>query len=415
MLGERLDDGELRRAEAGEIVEEHRDVEVGAPLRRGVARFPARHGVTEVQEAADRAVAAALHGLAQIDGVGERRQEVDDLSGHLGNAHRRRHLQFDDRDPGRDECIEACADLLELDRLVADVEDDAEVGGQRGCGIGVVDAGERRQSGRGGVGEQMLAEVADRLIGRLDVAERLRLEAQAHRRAGRRRQPDEVRHDLQDVLGEALDDAGRDVRLEAERRRLDRRAHASVGDRRKDRCHPFRVFDPPAVPPVRFEHRLHHQPVLERPVGKGVGGDHVEVLGGEERPQVGQRRLVGEEPLHRRRRQAERHGARGVGRHTSLHLGDVLPQARPQLVPIVGGVHQRRVGEVAESVGELHAAPEDAPEKWGSTSVAINSSDRELVSMSIPGGRAQKINRSKSRPSRRRSIASMTISGVPTT
>ena len=111
--------------------------------------------------------------------------------------------------------------------------------------------------------------------------------------------------DVQDVLRESLDDSGRDVRLETERRGLDRRAHAVTGDRRKDRGDAFRVLGPPTIAPVRLEHGLHHQPVLERSVREGVGGDDVEVLGGEEGAQVGERRLVREEPLHGRRRQTQ--------------------------------------------------------------------------------------------------------------
>ncbi len=46
MLGQRFGDGEPRRAEAVEVVEEHRDVEVGAPLRRRlpVPSTSSRHG-----------------------------------------------------------------------------------------------------------------------------------------------------------------------------------------------------------------------------------------------------------------------------------------------------------------------------------------------------------------------------------
>ena len=78
MLGQRLGDGEPRRAEAVEVVEEHRDVEVGAPLRR-LTRLPARHRVTQVEEAADRPVAAAFHRLAEIHGLGELAELLDDL------------------------------------------------------------------------------------------------------------------------------------------------------------------------------------------------------------------------------------------------------------------------------------------------------------------------------------------------
>ena len=78
MLGQRLGDGEPRRAEAVEIVEEHRDVEVSAPLRR-LTRLPARHRVTKVQEAADRPVAASFHRLAEIDGLGELPELLDDF------------------------------------------------------------------------------------------------------------------------------------------------------------------------------------------------------------------------------------------------------------------------------------------------------------------------------------------------
>ncbi len=160
-----------------------------------VSRFPARHRVTEVEEAADRPVAAAFHRLAEVDGLGELPELLDDLGGDVRNAHRRGHLQLDDRDLGVDEGVEAGADVLELDGLVADVEDDAEVAPQRGGRIHLVDTSERRQPGRRGVGEQLFTEVADRLLGRLHVAERLRLEAQPHRRPRRPGQLDEMGDD----------------------------------------------------------------------------------------------------------------------------------------------------------------------------------------------------------------------------
>ena len=126
-----------RRAETAEVVEKHRDVEVGSPLRRGTW-FPARHRVAEVEEAADRLVAATFHRLAQVHGFGELPELFDDLRRDLRNPHRRGDLQFDDRDLGFDEGIEAGTDILELDRLVADVEHDAEVAAQGGGGGRIV-------------------------------------------------------------------------------------------------------------------------------------------------------------------------------------------------------------------------------------------------------------------------------------
>src|SRR5207248_8031067 len=96
-------------------------------------------------------------------------QGLDHLVRHLGDANRSRLLELEDRDPGRDEARKRLGDVLVLDRLMADVEDDADVPAE-----GRLVA----ESLGGGVRVEMLAEVGDRLRGRLEEAVRLGLQGE---------------------------------------------------------------------------------------------------------------------------------------------------------------------------------------------------------------------------------------------
>ena len=49
------------------------------------------------------------------------------VGAHLGHPQRRGLLELEDRDAGRDQRLQRGGDVLELDRLVTDVEHDPEV------------------------------------------------------------------------------------------------------------------------------------------------------------------------------------------------------------------------------------------------------------------------------------------------
>ena len=97
-------------------------------------------------------------------------------------------------------CSEA-ADVLVLDRLVADVEHDAEVPAQRDVRLRDRDPGEPApdcDARRAGV--EVLLEVRDRLVRGLEEAVRLRLDREGHRAAGALLELDEMRGDPEHVL-----------------------------------------------------------------------------------------------------------------------------------------------------------------------------------------------------------------------
>ena len=63
--------------------------------------------------------------------LAKRLQRVDDLLRHVRDAQRGGFLQLEDRDAGVDQLLQRTRDVLELDRLMADVEHDADVPAQR--------------------------------------------------------------------------------------------------------------------------------------------------------------------------------------------------------------------------------------------------------------------------------------------
>ena len=166
---------------------------------------------------------------------------------------------------------------------MADVEDDARVVAHRLVRIGLVEAGLLRQPLRGLAREEILLEVGDRLVGRLEVAARLRLEAERHRLAGLLLQLDQVRDDVDDVRRVLVDDviAG-DLGLEAERRALDRGIDALGGELREQGGHLLGVLAALRRLPVRLVDVFLDDLLLEDAVDEGVGGVEIEVLVGEE-------------------------------------------------------------------------------------------------------------------------------------
>ena len=91
-------------------------------------------------------VAAAFDGLRQINRLRERAERLDLLVGDLADVHRRRFLQLHNRDARIDQLLQRLRDVLESDRLMADVEHDAEVAAKSGNGRVHRDAGELCQA-----------------------------------------------------------------------------------------------------------------------------------------------------------------------------------------------------------------------------------------------------------------------------
>jgi hypothetical protein len=162
-------------------------------------------------------------------------------------------------------------------------------------------------------------------------------------------------HDLEHVLDHRVDVVVvLDLRFECQWTALNRGRDARIGDLGEDVGDADRVVGPLSRPPVGLVDLLLDDPPLERSVRKRVRGVDVQVVRVEERAQLRSRRGVGLELRHRCGGQTERDAERFVGGDAFLDARDVRGQARPQLVPAVGGMHECRVAQVTETVGELH-------------------------------------------------------------
>ena len=164
-----------------------------------------------------------------------------------------------------------------------------------------------------------------------------------------------MRDHAQHVVGVARDHvAAGDARLEAERRALDRRrdaARANVGQDVGDVDGVLRAL---LAAPVRLVDLLLHHVVLEVAVDERVHGVEIHVVVGEEFLQLVALGWAVGERLGRVRRQAEHTPNALLGRDALLHLRQIGVERIPQLLPVVGGMHERRIGQVAEAVAEIH-------------------------------------------------------------
>ncbi len=201
----------------------------------------------------------------------------------------------------------------------------------------------------------MLIEIRDGFVGGLEKAERLRLQRQPHRASGLRLQRDEMGDDAQHVIGIARDHviAG-DPRLEAERRTLDRRRDARRADVGQNVGDVDGVLGPLLAAPVRLVDLLLDQVALEVAVHKGVGGVDVHVIVAEKFFQLVALGGAGGQGLRRVRRQPDAHAERLVAGDAGLDLRQISHERMIQLLPVVGGMHQRRIGQMAETVTEIH-------------------------------------------------------------
>ncbi len=167
-----------------------------------------------------------------------------------------------------------------------------------------------------------------------------------------------MRHDVDDVRRVLVDDmiAG-DLGLEAERRALDRGIDALGGEFREQRGHLLGVLAALRRLPVRLVDVFLDDLLLEDAVDEGVGRVEIEVLVGEKLLERGALGGVSREGGGRGRGRPQAHAKLLVRRHARLHRRQISVDALPELIPVVGGVHQRRVREVAEAVAQIHEVP----------------------------------------------------------
>ena len=164
-----------------------------------------------------------------------------------------------------------------------------------------------------------------------------------------------MRDDAQHVIGVARDHVvPGHPRLETERRALDRRRDAGRADVGEHVGDIDRVLGALLAAPIRLVDLLLHLVALEMPVDEGIGGVDVHVVVIEKFLQLGALgRAVGER-FRRARRQPDADAERLVAGDARLHLRQIGGERMVELLPVVGGMHQRRIGQMAEAVTEIH-------------------------------------------------------------
>ena len=220
-----------RRAERAEVVEEHRHVEVDAPLARAGSALPGLDRILEIEVARQLAVSSSR---ASVSGRSSRRSALStsttsSVTSGCRTAAASCSLKIGI--PASTSFCERGRHVLELDRLVADVEHDAEVAAEGHVGLGDGDACELGQSPRSRRRSRDVrgSTRPSRRSSRGSSTARARSQASPCGRCGL--EVDEMGGHAKHVLGVAGDDSKHgDVRLEAQRRGLDRRATKPSGD-----------------------------------------------------------------------------------------------------------------------------------------------------------------------------------------
>ena len=166
---------------------------------------------------------------------------------------------------------------------------------------------------------------------------------------------DEMRDHAQHVVGVARDHVvPGHPRLKAERRALDRwrdAGRADVGQHVGDIDGVLGAF---LAAPIRLVNLLLHLVALEMPVDEGIGGVDVHIIVIEKFLQLGALgRAVGER-FRRACREPDADAERLVAGDPRLHLRQIGGERMVELLPVVGRVHQRRIGQMAETVTEIH-------------------------------------------------------------
>src|SRR5262249_54726503 len=106
--------------------------------------------------------------------------------------------------------------------------------------------------------------------------------------------------------------------------------------------------------PVRLVHLFLHYRALEGAVGEGVHSVEVHVVIAEEFFKLVALGGAAGEGLRRACREAKRYAKALIAGDPRLHLRHVGVEARPDLLPIVAGMDERRIAQMAETVAEIH-------------------------------------------------------------
>lgn len=136
------------------------------------------------------------------------RSSATAAGGDLGDLHGGGLLELEHRHVVVDELLQGGADVLELDGLVADVVDGADMAPQDGAGLLGVGAEIAAEGGQGLFGAQHAGEEVDGLVGGLEEAVRLGLDGQGDGPAGALAQAMQVDGEAADVGGVRLHHVG---------------------------------------------------------------------------------------------------------------------------------------------------------------------------------------------------------------
>ncbi len=211
----------------------------------------------------------------------------------------------------------------------------------------------KRLGGRARV--EVLGEILHRLVGGLEETIGLGLERERDGASGALLESDEVRGDPQHVIGEARDHvvAGH-ARFEPERRALNRGRDIRLGHVGQDVGNVLGVAGALLGTPVGLVNLLLDHRSLECPIGKCIHGVEIHVVVAEEFLELLALAAAVDERLGRFRRQAQRHTEALIMGDPLFHLWHIRGEAVPHLRPVIAWVHEGRVGEMAETVAEIH-------------------------------------------------------------
>ena len=161
---------------------------------RGFA-LPRREGVLEIEEAVELAV-PLLDGLGEVDGLGVAlRASRRSPASRSGTCSAAASCSLKIGMPASTSFCSDAAMSSYSDRLMADVEHDADVPAQRAIASEIGMPASFASIVGGFAGVEVVGEVIDGLVGGLEEAERLRLERQRHGAAGPLFELDQVRGD----------------------------------------------------------------------------------------------------------------------------------------------------------------------------------------------------------------------------
>jgi hypothetical protein len=137
---ERILDGEARGAEAPEVVEKHRNMDVCPPFAGARICFPCRECIFEVEEAVHPAF-LLFHRLSEVDRFGILRENVHDIRRDGGHVECCSFLKLEYRNPGINQLLKRFGDVLVRHGLMANVEYGSEMPAQGGMCLGDWNAG----------------------------------------------------------------------------------------------------------------------------------------------------------------------------------------------------------------------------------------------------------------------------------